>query len=741
MGWFRRTPGSGGDAVRAALAGVFGTGGARTAGAGVYLAERTVLTCAHVVNDALGRGPFRHEHPGDAALEVAFPCADPAARHPARLTVWVPPRDEAGGPVPAGAREWAGDLALLKLQGPPPSSVRPPAWEAMAEGQRVRAWYGGGQRFSYADGEVGTCDGRIGYFDGALSGAAVGPGYSGGPLWCPKLGAVVGLVAGQVSPAEGAFRAGHVVRRGWAVPWQAVRAELERGGAAHLLPAPAPPAAPGGPAPGAGHRLLPALTALLGDPGRRADRARALAVHCGLGTPGDGSVPGVEEIAAVLAEEPRALATLTELLAPVTGPQGRPHLDQLLAVGRLLRPQWLLSHGEHRRLLELLRQLAGSDPALLPRAVRGALPYLELPGPLRAPHLGADAVEAAVAALEEFPGDSTPVPTGSPRVPALLRVAEYLAAVAGEPFRAGLREWTGDVACRLGIHDSALHERRADADAWARRARAGRRTRLTVRLRRQSGDPQDTFRCALWRARGDGSAARVSIGEDRPRTAAEIARLVRDEATAGADGSPEVPVVEFVVDRADLHLPVDEWDGADPGEADPDDVLALLGGAQALGEDYHVVLRSHGLRRAPGEAAWPRRWAERGRCAPLVVDASYPDARAVLAELKTTHRDCGHVVVHGPPALRAQLVEVCVAMGVPVVLWDRAASGHEHAAHLAAVEPDKAVDGLPERVRCHRAKAAAHPLDHPARPALVWEDADRPVPGELTLADPGGAGG
>lgn len=51
----------------------------------------------------------------------------------------------------------------------------------MERGQQVRAWYGGGQPFSYADARVGAYDGRICYLDGQLSGAAVDEGYSGGP--------------------------------------------------------------------------------------------------------------------------------------------------------------------------------------------------------------------------------------------------------------------------------------------------------------------------------------------------------------------------------------------------------------------------------------------------------------------------------------------------------------------------------------------------------------------------------
>ncbi|KRV51415.1 hypothetical protein AQ490_01260 [Wenjunlia vitaminophila] len=737
MGWFQRGARVDGDTGRAGLVGVAAAGpNGGTAGAGALLTPRTVLTCAHVVNVALGEQPFESRHPGEVTLGVTFPVAGPD-RHPARLALWVAPRDRTGGPVPEGAREWAGDLALLELDEEPPAAVRPLPWRRMVEGLRVRSWYGAGQQFSYANGEVGACDDLVGYVDGRLSGAAVGHGYSGGPLWCAELGAAVGLVAGQVAPPQGAFHPQHVMRRSWAIPWQGVHAQLEAAGAGPLLAAgpDAPSEDPRGTTPAgadltARHKLLGPLTVLLGDPAVRADRAREVAARCGLRAPDDGSAPGLEELAAVLAREPRALATLTGLLAPaVDAPHARHSLDQLLAHGRVLGPAWLLSHDEHRLLLDRLELLTGTDTGLLPRALRGALPYLDLPGPLRAPHLGFDAVPAAVAALEQFPGDSTPVPSGSPRVPALLRVVEYLAAARGGAEAAALQDWCSAVAARLGVHHSALLERRADAAQWAERAAAERRPRVVVRLQQVSGDPEGTYRCTLWQGRDDDSAARLSTGDDHPRTAPEVAGLVRDAVEAAAGDSQRVPTVEFVVDRGGLHWPVDEWE-----DADPDDIVPA-----ALGEDCHVLLRCPELRRRArgGESELRRRWARRHDGAPLVLGGDHHNVRALAGELRTTWRDRGRVVLHGPREQRSRLLEVCLALGVPVVLWDREAADEEHSCRLDAVAPTGSLEGLPERVRCFRVKAFTDPAQHPARPALVWEDADRPLPHELRLADPG----
>jgi hypothetical protein len=73
-----------------------------------------------------------------------------------------------------------------------------------------------------------------------------------------------------------------------------------------------------------------------------------------------------------------------------------------------------------------------------------------------------------------------------------------------------------------------------------------------------------------------------------------------------------------------------------------------------------------------------------------------------------------------------------------VVLWDRNASGYDHAPRLDPVGPTGPLDGLPERVRRFRVDTYADPATYPARPALVWEDPDRPLPDGLWLADPEG---
>ncbi|GAB2809536.1 VMAP-C domain-containing protein [Streptomyces daliensis] len=732
MGWFRIPAAEAADGARRALVGLLADGTRKTSGAGVCLPGRRLLTCAHVVNDALGLDFFEHRHPGQVTLEAVFPAFGPDHSYEARLTTWIPPRATggAGGPVAPGAHEWAGDLAVLELAEEPPLALPPVRWQEMTAGQEVRSWYGGGQEFSYADVRVGACDGRIGYLDGQLSGAAIGPGYSGGPLWSVQDNAVVGLVAGQVTPPPGALTARHVVRRSWGFTRQTIAVELERAGAAGPAEEPgadilADPLTDDGDT--VRDLLLVPLLTLLGDPQARASHSRALAAQFGLGHPADGSAPSVEELAALLVSRERALPTLAESVAAgISSPQQRKELERLLSYGRLAPSSRLLSLSEHRHLLGKLRPVAARDPALLPRAARAAVPYVDLPEPLRAARIPDTGLDAAVRALEGF-GDSEPVPDGTPGVPALLRVVEYVAAGCGGRETDALQGWGMWVAGRLGIHEAALAERRRDAAVWAG-GQERRRARVLVALTRHREDPVDRWRCVLWRTRPDGTTARASTGDDRPRTGEEIARLVR-EVASGEQPGQAVPMVEVVVGREQLHLPVDEWDGAGPAEIVP----------AALGEDFHVVLRCPEPRRRSraGTSEWRRRWASRMCGQHLTVDDRFGTEREVIRLLKTSHRDCARVVVHGPPRLRARMLDLCLAMGVPVVLWDRRAEGFGDRRRLDATGPEDALEELPERVRCFRVEAFGAPDEAlSGRPALVWEDAEVPLPEELRLTDP-----
>lgn len=666
--------------------------------------------------------------PGAVTLDVSFPALAPgtAGARQARLVAWVPPRAaDHQGPVADGSLEWGGDLAVLELDEEPPPPVGPVRWLDMRAGQLVRAWYGGGQPFSYADVQVGSCDGRIGYLDGQLSGAAVDDGYSGGPLWSPADGAAVGLVMGRITPPDGEFDTQHTVRRSWGLTWQSVRQELLRVGAAP------DPAAPGAREPVGGDEsvrdmMVGPLHALLGDPTVRAAHSTALGAALGLRTRADGTAPSVEELAVVLCTVERALPTLAESLAPSLGDaRGRAQLDRLLALGRLTDAAGLLSVAEHRALLVKWDHLTRHDPGLLPRAATAALPYVDLPRSLTAARLDPDEVPGAVRELEEWPGDGSPVPDETPRLPALLRVVEYAAAETGGIACQALQEWSGRVADRLGIHPSALGERRADAARWSDRSALHRGPRpggaqpphrgpgrpLPVRgvadARRRHGRPhRHRHRTPAHRAGDRPPGARGGRGRGGRGAERGAGRGVRRPGRAAPAGGR--------VGRG-------ERGGVLPGAAG----RGLPPGA-ALPADQTPLAHRRGRPEAPLGRPAPERTARRGP-PDLRRDGAHPAAQDNPLRRRPRHSAQA-------PGSRTRLLHFCLAMGVPIVLWDRAA-GEPGGAALDAAGPYGPVDELPERVRHFRVRAYMDP-EVPARPALVWEDAELPLPDELQLADP-----
>ncbi|CAL9603376.1 trypsin-like peptidase domain-containing protein [Streptomyces sp. enrichment culture] len=697
MSWFQRSAGP------VSVTSVHASGAPAAAGAAALLTPDQVLTCAHVVNEALGLPQLSTGRPSGADLEVAF--ARGAARSRARIEVWVPPR--------SGTAVWHGDLCVLRLAEPAPQQVAPVTWTDMAPRQTLRAWHGCGDPVTFADVEMKLLDQEVGYLDGELSGAAIGPGFSGGPLWTPSGRTAVGLVVGRLATADRAPRAGDTVRRAWALPWQTVRAELERVGARALVTAcrTVRAVSPQDPV-GAG--LVTTLRELLPVPAARVEPARHLARELKLDAPQDGSAPTIEELADELLSTPRALPTLTECL--VTGPDGtRPErLNALLAYGRLMDAAGLLSHGEYAFLEEQLRDVTAWDDTLPARAAQEALRFTQPPEALRERVLRPDRVGEVIGELESCL-EGEPVPRDSPQVPSLVHVVEFVAAALPEPRRQALQDWSDRVCGRLGVHPAARDQRRADARQWAGLP-AAPRTRLLARLAVYGPAAPGRFRCRLWQQRRDGSRHRMdTVAGDAPLTPEEVATVIRDGAERlQHDTSSEPPTVEIEVDRAGLHLPVDEWETGRPNAFEP---------SLPLGVAFRLTLRCPEMsRQVPKrDAERQRRWGD-GRGRTLVVGRDHADSREVAGLLRSTHLDANHVVLHGPPELRNQLLDLCLALGVPVVLWDREAQGHDHAARLAPVAPTGPLHELPDRVHRYRVRTLTSPAAHPARPCLVWED-------------------
>ncbi|WP_405413296.1 trypsin-like peptidase domain-containing protein [Streptomyces rubiginosohelvolus] len=176
------------EALNAAVVRVGGVTGAIVGGGFLVTADR-VLTCAHVVSDALGRARDLPVTAGEEVL-VDFPLVDGAAeRHVvAEVEQWIPE-----------APKQCGDVAVLRLRETVPGTRPLPLAASGALSHRPVRVVG------FPDDELGVV-----WHRGELSGKSAGDwiqlsradsrtahitaGYSGSPVWDERRGAAVGIV-------------------------------------------------------------------------------------------------------------------------------------------------------------------------------------------------------------------------------------------------------------------------------------------------------------------------------------------------------------------------------------------------------------------------------------------------------------------------------------------------------------------------------------------------------------------
>ncbi|MFF4858237.1 trypsin-like peptidase domain-containing protein [Streptomyces rubiginosohelvolus] len=175
------------EALNAAVVRVGGVTGAIVGGGFLVTADR-VLTCAHVVSDALGRARDLPVTAGEEVL-VDFPLADGAGeRVVAEVEQWIPEKPQQHG-----------DLAVLRLRETVPGTRPLPVVASDEVSHRPVRVVG------FPDDELGVV-----WHRGELSGKSAGDwiqlsradsrtahitaGYSGSPVWDERRGAAVGVV-------------------------------------------------------------------------------------------------------------------------------------------------------------------------------------------------------------------------------------------------------------------------------------------------------------------------------------------------------------------------------------------------------------------------------------------------------------------------------------------------------------------------------------------------------------------
>ncbi len=156
--------------------------GNATVGAGFLVAEKHVLTCAHVVSQALGLS-HDEQSPLKSEVRVNFPLVAPEHDFAARIVRWQPESDVAG----------------LELGDTPPVAARP---ARLVKAQDL--WHHNFRAFGFPTGyddgvwAVGVLRGQqaagwIQIEDVKEPGYWVQPGFSGTPVWDEQLNGVVGM--------------------------------------------------------------------------------------------------------------------------------------------------------------------------------------------------------------------------------------------------------------------------------------------------------------------------------------------------------------------------------------------------------------------------------------------------------------------------------------------------------------------------------------------------------------------
>ncbi|WP_107400443.1 trypsin-like peptidase domain-containing protein [Streptomyces africanus] len=395
-------------------------------GAGVVVADGFLLTCAHVVNAALGRPKLAAAQPTPQDMRrvtVSFPCLG-SEHHAVELASWLAPRAE-------HEHWWDGDLALLKVD-PGASEVTPVPIRETAT-RTPWTWYASGAPRSLVDVRVQADMGPWYILDPGHAPLRIQHGHSGAPLWDRENACVTGLVVSteRDNPRSYAIRASEILK-------------LLAGTGVHP-PVPAPE-----PDPRTRARRDELVDALDELPHQKLERCatrvgRALGLH---------RVPDTcEELVDAVLRHPRGIPALLNTLIGHEAVARR-----IRDTAAKLGPLRLLTQHEYDELATLLGPSAHPE---VRAAARRAVPHFSLPD------TGPPAAGTLIEDLEDRAGEPGVVPP-------VIQVVEEVAAARQEGGDA-LREWSDRVTERLGVSPEAVRQCR-----WSAKSRASARTSQPV---------------------------------------------------------------------------------------------------------------------------------------------------------------------------------------------------------------------------------------------------------------------
>ena len=166
-------------------------------GAGFLVTANRILTCAHVVSNAIQK--YDEDIPSDDIF-VEFPLITPQTTQKAHVVMWQPQEDI--------------DLAGLELIAPPPANAKP---VRMISGVGDNLWghpfrtYGFPKGYESGVWSAGamlgptTINGMLQIESGHEVGYRIQPGFSGSPVWDEALSGVVGVIAAADIQSRAAF--------------------------------------------------------------------------------------------------------------------------------------------------------------------------------------------------------------------------------------------------------------------------------------------------------------------------------------------------------------------------------------------------------------------------------------------------------------------------------------------------------------------------------------------------------
>ncbi len=165
----------------------------KVVGAGFLVSDKYVLTCAHVINAAIGQ-PLNAPNEPNQEIHLDFPLIASKNILRGRVIRWLPVQ-----PSPSILPETGADIALLELENPLPPGTQP-----VRLVRTENLWKHSFQVFGFPQGqEVGVytdgiirerqANGRVQIEVPPSSAYPIEPGFSGSPVWDELLEVVVGM--------------------------------------------------------------------------------------------------------------------------------------------------------------------------------------------------------------------------------------------------------------------------------------------------------------------------------------------------------------------------------------------------------------------------------------------------------------------------------------------------------------------------------------------------------------------